>query len=231
MIYDVGLFNGDDTAYYLWRGFRVVAVEANPYYVAQNKQRFATEIKNGRLIIEPVGIADKEGEGVFWINDVHDDWNSFNRHVTSNGGNPIYEPHCHSMTVPVMPLSKIFEQHGVPYYLKSDIEGHDRFCLASLTAADLPVYLSVEAHDTNYLTRMYELGYRHFKLINQARGHVPSNYWYFRPATSGPFGEETIGEWHDYDYVVEEWERIKRGEMVSDIPQEALTWADWHAKK
>ena len=33
LIYDVGMSNGDDTAYYLHRGFRVVAIEANPLLV------------------------------------------------------------------------------------------------------------------------------------------------------------------------------------------------------
>ena len=30
LIYDVGMNNGDDTAYYLRRGFRVIAIEPNP---------------------------------------------------------------------------------------------------------------------------------------------------------------------------------------------------------
>ena len=34
LIYDVGMHNGDDTAYYLRRGFRVVAIEPNPALVA-----------------------------------------------------------------------------------------------------------------------------------------------------------------------------------------------------
>src|SRR5690348_14857053 len=40
LIYDVGLCDGDDTAFYLAKGFRVVAVEANPALVAAAKQRF-----------------------------------------------------------------------------------------------------------------------------------------------------------------------------------------------
>lgn len=49
LVFDVGLYNGDDTAYYLYRGFRVVAVEANPYYASRARQRFAPEINAGRL--------------------------------------------------------------------------------------------------------------------------------------------------------------------------------------
>jgi hypothetical protein len=43
--------NGDDTAYYLSRGFRTVAIEANPELVKYAKARFAREIASGRLII------------------------------------------------------------------------------------------------------------------------------------------------------------------------------------
>jgi hypothetical protein len=35
LIYDVGMNDGNDTAYYLSRGFRVVAIEANPVLVEQ----------------------------------------------------------------------------------------------------------------------------------------------------------------------------------------------------
>ena len=30
LIYDIGMNNGDDTAFYLIRGYRVLAIEANP---------------------------------------------------------------------------------------------------------------------------------------------------------------------------------------------------------
>jgi hypothetical protein len=51
LVYDVGMNNGDDTAYYLSLGFRTVAIEANPELVKYAKARFAREIASGRLII------------------------------------------------------------------------------------------------------------------------------------------------------------------------------------
>jgi hypothetical protein len=36
--------NGDDTTYYLWRGFRVLAIEANPVLAANAAMRFTGEI-------------------------------------------------------------------------------------------------------------------------------------------------------------------------------------------
>ena len=35
LIYDVGMHNGDDTAYYLHKGFRVIAIDANPAMVTR----------------------------------------------------------------------------------------------------------------------------------------------------------------------------------------------------
>ena len=61
LIYDVGMNNGDDTAYYLSLGFRVVAIDANPELVERAKARFANEIASQRLIILNVGIADQRG--------------------------------------------------------------------------------------------------------------------------------------------------------------------------
>jgi hypothetical protein len=66
VIYDVGMNNGDDTAYYLSLGFRTVAIEANPELVKQAKARFAREVASGRLIILNIGIADREG-ALCWI--------------------------------------------------------------------------------------------------------------------------------------------------------------------
>jgi FkbM family methyltransferase len=43
LIYDVGMHNGDDTAYYLRRGFRVIAIEPNPALVATAAERFRRE--------------------------------------------------------------------------------------------------------------------------------------------------------------------------------------------
>ena len=48
-MYDVGMHNGNDAAFYLHQGYRVVAIEADPVFVEQAKWRFAQEIREGRL--------------------------------------------------------------------------------------------------------------------------------------------------------------------------------------
>jgi hypothetical protein len=76
--------NGDDTAYYLWRGFRVLAIEANPDLVPKAATRFAREIRTARLTILNVGIAGEESVRSFWICEA-DSRLQFNRIRTRDG--------------------------------------------------------------------------------------------------------------------------------------------------
>ncbi len=71
LIYDVGMNNGDDTAYYLAKGFRVVAIEADPFLVQDVSPRFQQEITAGRLTILNVGVSDAEGTFPFYVCDTH----------------------------------------------------------------------------------------------------------------------------------------------------------------
>src|SRR5215218_5411176 len=62
LIYDVGLHKGEDTEFYLRKGFRVVAFEADPDLVRSCRDRLCEFIDRGRLtivegaIIEPAQI-------------------------------------------------------------------------------------------------------------------------------------------------------------------------------
>src|SRR3954471_13164175 len=60
VIYDFGMNNGDDVEYYLLKCDKVVAVEANSSLCDLAGERFASEIKSGRLTILNVALADRE---------------------------------------------------------------------------------------------------------------------------------------------------------------------------
>ena len=53
LIVDLGAHNGDDTCYYLRKGFRVVAVEANPILAEQIRGRFHEAVRGGLLTVLP----------------------------------------------------------------------------------------------------------------------------------------------------------------------------------
>jgi FkbM family methyltransferase len=131
--------NGDDTAYYLSREFRVVAIEAHPVLVEQTSRRFKREIATGDLIILNIGISDREGAFPFWICDAHPESSSFDLSVASRD-----DVDHHQITISCRRFRSDLEEFGTPYYLKLDIEGNEIYCLQDLIASDLPKYVSFE---------------------------------------------------------------------------------------
>jgi FkbM family methyltransferase len=257
LIYDVGMNTGDDTAYYLHRGFRVVAVEANPRLVDHAQQRFPEEIANGRLIIEGVGIAETEGEAPFWVCERLSEWSSFDRSIASREGS-IH----HSITVPTVRFGSILRKYGVPFYLKIDIEGSDSLCLKDLTAASAPSYISVEANGIELLDQLRQLGYPRFQCISQfhfipielppsplqlaleeaqAGNHSLERFhsfndWTFVTGSSGPFGADLPGRWQTFEEMkrtfAEFQARQRRGEASPFWnPAYYSFWADFHAAR
>ena len=173
LIYDVGLLDGSDTEYYLFRGYKVVAIDANPLMIENARERFATELADGRLTLLNSGIAETSGLATFWVSE-HPPWSSFQENIASRDGVA-----CRPISVAVRPFSAILAEYGVPYYMKIDIEGNDRLCLEALRGTRLPEYLSVEAECVGDGERLSEeaaiamlillrkIGYTQFKLVNQ----------------------------------------------------------------
>jgi FkbM family methyltransferase len=159
------MYNGDDTAHYLSRGFRVVAVEAEPGAAAGARARFAEEISAGDLTVLNVGIASAPGEATFWVCDSHPSWSSFHREIASRSGST-----HHPVAVPCIRFNDLLAQFQRPYYIKVDIEGNDRLCVDSLTHDNAPQFLSIEmGHQAGILdiAALYRVGYRRFVCLRQ----------------------------------------------------------------
>lgn len=175
LIYDVGMNNGNDTAFYLSRGFRVVAIEADPTLVAAAATRFRDALEQRHLILLNVAISDSPGEATFWICDGNSEWNSFSPSLAARNGSP-----HHPIIVPTRTFESIIEEHGDPYYVKIDIEGHDVHCLRDLgrSQSRLPQFLSWESDPapdrglssevSPLLQLAHDIGFNRFKLIDQA---------------------------------------------------------------
>lgn len=163
LIYDVGMNDGDDTAYYLHEGYRVVAIEVDPGLIEQARERFAEPIRQGRLELVQAAIGPRRETAQFWICEGKSVWNSFDRQIASREGHS-----CHAIDVECLPFRDLLEQYGVPFYLKVDIEGHDAYCIADLDEQDLPKYVSFEIErQLEPLFMLRDLGYSRFKLITQ----------------------------------------------------------------
>ena len=241
LIFDVGMNDGTDSAYYLRRGHNVVGIDANPQLTESATRRFASEIAQGRFTALNVGIADEQGEIDFWICDDWSAWSSFDRSIASRNGSK-----HHAISVEIRPMPEILEEHGVPYYCKVDIEGYDQHCLTGLTDESRPPFFSVEHSDYPFIDHMHELGYDRFKLIHQLsfsppaprwyrarsvvpseklraglerargvlRGSVNDRRWYFKVGSSGPLPWDTPGPWLSYERITElrSWVRAQYDE-------------------
>jgi FkbM family methyltransferase len=232
LIFDIGMHIGQDTEFYLAKGFKVIAIEANPLLAEEASTRFSKYIESQQLKILNVGIDDQEGFFPFYVNDTLSEWGSFIK-VIGERGNLFHEIQVNCVT-----LDRIIQEHGIPYYLKVDIEGKDLKAIQRLTSFSAkPKYVSVENGNGGLLECLYQLGYRYFKFINQAnydkwRCPDPAREglyidYKFPHGSSGLFGEETEGEWKSYELVKEEidayWNR-------PDLDATKHGWYDLHAK-
>jgi FkbM family methyltransferase len=209
-IFDLGMNNGDDTAFYLNQGYNVLAVEADPTLVAAGCSRFAKELESGKLRILNVGLAEQDGSGEFWICETKPQFNSFLKESASRDSLD-----HHSITVKTLRPATLFREYGVPHYLKIDIEGYEELCLSDLAGFEVPPYLSVECHHFGgqgeqgllLIEKLNRLGYRRFKLINQ----------FTFCAMSGPryrFAADSIGR-----------------RFLTEPPFDRVAGADWLAKR
>jgi FkbM family methyltransferase len=123
LIYDVGAYDGADTAYYLRQGYRVVSIEADPTLADELRTRFATEVSAGHCTILNVGVADEAGEATFYVSELPI-WSSFDKAMATRAGFAAREIRVECRT-----FQSIMQKHGVPFFLKVDIEGHDHLCV------------------------------------------------------------------------------------------------------
>jgi FkbM family methyltransferase len=205
LIFDIGMHTGLDSEWYLAKGFRVVAVEANPTLARQGREKFADDIAAGRLIIENVGLAETNGELPFYVNLDNDEWSSFDRVIGTR-----QSTRFEVVTVPCMTPARLFERFGVPYFVKIDIEGFDHLVVRALgRQAGRPRLVSVEDNGFASLAELFNAGCRAFKFMDQVEKwkiqlpDPPLEGRYvkgrFGACTSGPFGEEVPGAWMDIE--------------------------------
>ena len=236
------MYDGSDTAYYLETGCRVVAVEANPDLVAKACEQFSAHIVSGRLVcINAALTASGMDEVQLHLSAADAGSNSIFRHRVS------HKVPMGTVSVRTVTLETILQEHGIPKYIKVDIEGADRFCVLTLTAATRPAFLSFEigSDADELLAHAGAIGYKRFKIINQNSFRELSNVWclhdriahrlirlmgYAEPRlvrrsgrffvaghSSGPLPWKTDGHWRSY---AETRERIR-----SQLPG----WNDLHA--
>ena len=218
LIHDLGMNHGEDTGFYLAKGFSVVGVEASPPLAALLARKFAFDIAARHLTLLHCGVWQEAGSMPFYVNEDNDHWSSFDPHYGTREGTKF-----HVVEVPCVPLGAIFSGHGVPHYLKIDIEGADRHVLAGLRAQPVrPDFVSVEEYGQQAVHDLAACGYTRFQAVTQANKAwaIPPDppregrlvHRPFDGRDSGLFGEELPPDaWMPGDVFLDHFERHIRG--------------------
>ena len=233
LIIDLGMSEGNDTAFYLAKGFDVVGVEADPVMHEGLAARFKEQIAVGRLHLLHRAATSTNGNVVsFWHNTHRQGHSSLSRRgLTAD----ITEFKVTTINWPALRAVA-----GVPYYLKIDIEGGEGAFLRSMVGdADLPAYISAEVHSFEPVDLFLRLGYRQFRLINQTIWHEitlpdpPREGAFVRLADfdhwSGPFGRELPGDrWFGFEEI-----RALHGMILALQAYGTVVsgWWDCHARR
>lgn len=179
-VFDIGMYDGTDTAYYLESGYRVVAVEANPSLVDRAKRQFESAIATGQLTVVNAAISS-DGMPVSLVLSGEDLASSSVIEERIAHRRPV-----DAIMVPGVTLPQLFAEYGVPHFLKVDIEGADRLCVLSLTRENRPSFLSFEVGEDadELIAYAASIGFGRFKIIQQNR---------FRElANQDPFSDRVI---------------------------------------
>ena len=237
VIFDLGVNNGNDTAFYLEKGFRVIGVEANPLLADAARERFAEEINQGRLVLLNVGIWHTNATMPFYVNESNDHWSSFDPGYGCRQGTPF-----HIIEVQCLTISQLLESYELPYYMKIDIEGADKVVIAQMQElTGRPHYISVEEYGVKAIDDLHQLGYGQFAIVPQRTKTVASApetplegegaylARQFDDTVSGVFGRELQDPWRSYEEARQYYlNSIRREDHTYIGPQ--YEWYDIHAQ-
>lgn len=225
LIYDVGMNSGQDTDFYLKKGYRVVGFEAEPRNVELCRERFADAVADGRLIIVDGAITENpyshgdERTARFFRAEGHSPWGATSEEWAQR--NTIFGTEMEAIDVKAIDFAAAMAEHGVPHYLKADIVGSEVICLRAMRQFEhKPDYLSIRSEKLIFAKLEYEfdlleeLGYGSFKAVKQdferVRETLPgsSELYEFEDGASGPFGEHTIGRWTTREAVLKDYHNV-----------------------
>jgi FkbM family methyltransferase len=235
LIFDIGLHQGRDTEFYLAKGFKVVALEANPALARACEDKFPDQLRSGQLTIVNKALWDRNDETIsFFVNEDKDDWSSIFENIAGRESHAIKEISISSVT-----LASLIETYGVPYYAKCDIEAADGiFARQLVSLPTIPAYSSVEVSNCDYVANLYSAGYDMFQIVNQ-QFHFATTLpnparegrlidFEFDGFSSGLFGRELDSYlWRDFDTTVRQLVDLFR--IKHEHPTLIPGWYDVHA--
>lgn len=189
LIFDIGTHIGEDTHFYLSKGYKVIAIDADPATIEANKKKFSG---NSDVTFLNYAISDTDGQLISLF--VNED-SSKNSLFSEIGGRQ--DSLQQVVQVPTRTLSSLMQEYGVPFYCKIDIEGYDPVAIRSIRPVkELPRFTSAETECKpdearqsedgifDALDALKEVGYTKFKLVDQTTLMVLDNRDFYKARSS-----------------------------------------------
>lgn len=133
LAFDIGAHAGNRVGHWLSLGARVVAVEPQPDFVGILRWFYG---RRDDVVIEPVGVAASPGEGRLLVSRATPTVSTFSTDFVADVGPTArwsgvrWDDH---VDVPLTTLDTLIARHGMPRFVKIDVEGLESEVLAGLS--------------------------------------------------------------------------------------------------
>lgn len=142
LVFDVGANIGEYAEMFVDLGARVVAIEPNPECAVLLEKIRPRE----SVTIEVAALGQAKSEGTLHLcsqntlSTMSEEWLDTAQHIPDFAA----KQWDRTVKVPITTLDDLIQKHGVPKFIKIDVEGYEQHVLSGLTR--LPVSLSFEFH-------------------------------------------------------------------------------------
>ena len=192
LVFDIGSHVGDRIAAFRRLGARVIACEPNPSLVSTLRRLYGAD---DNVTIEPVAVGRMAGEVELRLNIDNPTVSTASRDfVAASQGAPGWEGQSWDkiVKVPMTTLDSLIARHGVPAFIKIDVEGFEAEALAGLTQAvpALSFEFTTIQRDVAHacIQRCTALGFRRYNAALGESQQLVHGDW---------LGAEAIGRWLD----------------------------------
>jgi FkbM family methyltransferase len=228
VIVDLGCHKGEDSDYYLRKGFRVIAVDASDELCKIIAERFKDHPNKDDFQIFKYAITEKDNEVIeFYENIDNSVWGTIFQdwdHRNKGFGTSSIKKSVSTMRLDTLLQNELQNGESVEY-VKIDIEGADTMALKSFSSLNQkPLFVSIESEKVSWDKLLDEfavfkdLGYTKFKVIDQSKiqdQQCPypakeGDYvdYKFEFGSTGLFGDELPGVWLNASEAISAYKKI-----------------------